>query len=246
MDIEIIISALIFGLFTSFHCAGMCGPIAVALPLSGKGIFTKIFGSILYNIGRAITYAFIGAIFGLVGQGFVLGGFQQSLSIVMGVIMIISVFFPSLFKDVIDIDKTGIKFVARLREKLALLFTKQNNRALFLIGILNGFLPCAPVYAALAGATATGSFQTGSLFMFIFGLGTLPMLLTISVLGNIISADLRRKIAKMVPVTIVIIGLLFIMRGLGLGIPFLSPPEDKLHVPEKMELMKMDHNHKKM
>jgi sulfite exporter TauE/SafE len=107
---------------------------------------------------------------------------------------------------------------------------------LFTIGLLNGFLPCGPVYAALAAAIATGGIMSGSLFMFLFGLGTLPFLLTISLIGNLISINLRKKLSKLVPITIVIIGLLFVLRGMGLGIPYISPPDTKLKVPTKQEM----------
>jgi sulfite exporter TauE/SafE len=114
---------------------------------------------------------------------------------------------------------------------------------LFLIGLLNGLLPCGPVYAAAAGALATSNLWTGALFMFAFGLGTMPMLSAISIIGNRIGIELRKKLARLVPVTIVVIGLLFILRGMSLGIPFISPPDKKLHVPEKMEMMSpMNHS----
>ncbi len=242
MFLEILYAALIFGFFTGFHCAGMCGPIAVALPLKNDSKFAKFTGAFLYNIGRAITYAIIGFLFGMLGEGLNLAGFQQWVSIVMGTLMILSVFFPALFKNRFELNKTAFSFVGNIKFKLRKLFSTPKYGTLFLIGLLNGLLPCGPVYAAVAGATATGSAAAGAAFMFLFGIGTMPMLLTISLLGNIISGKLRQKIAKLIPVTVVIIGLLFILRGAGLGIPFLSPPDKMLVVPDKMELM---HHHNK-
>ena len=77
----ILISALVLGLMGSFHCAGMCGPIAIALPLQGNTTGQKIFGGTLYNVGRTVTYGLMGAIFGLLGQGIVMIGFQQKISV---------------------------------------------------------------------------------------------------------------------------------------------------------------------
>ena len=96
---SILISALVLGFMGSFHCAGMCGPIAIALPLQGNTIAGKILGGTLYNLGRTITYGILGALFGLLGQGVAMIGFQQKVSVIMGAIMILSVLFPALFKN---------------------------------------------------------------------------------------------------------------------------------------------------
>jgi len=236
MDFGILITALTFGAITSFHCAGMCGPIAVALPLKNETIVSRFLSTILYNLGKALTYGFLGAIFGLFGQGLAIGGLQQWVSIIMGSVMVISILFPALFKNRFEVERFSFRFVGKLKVKLGSLFTKKTYTALFLIGILNGLLPCGPVYAALAGSIATGNIITGALFMFAFGIGTMPMLITISIVGNVISLNLRKRIAKLIPVTVVLIGLLFILRGMGLGIPYISPTEKKLHIPQKKEM----------
>ncbi len=237
MDLEILTSAIILGLVTGFHCIGMCGPIAIALPLKKESKFSKVSSALLYNIGRAITYATMGAFFGFFGQSFAMAGFQKWVSLVMGILMILYVIFPAIFKNRFDIDKIAFKYTGKLRFKLGKLFGKKTYSSLFLIGLLNGLLPCGPVYAALAGAIATGGTVSGSLFMFIFGLGTIPVMLSISLLGSRISLKSKKKLSKLIPLTIVFIGFLFIMRGLGLGIPMLSPPDKKLKPHDKNKIM---------
>lgn len=224
----ILISALLLGLMGSFHCAGMCGPIAIALPLHGNTIPQKIFGGALYNIGRAITYGIMGAIFGMLGQGLQLIGFQQKVSVVMGVLMIISVLFPSIFKNQYSLDKSWLKFIGRLKKSLGKLLTIRSFSSLFLIGLLNGLLPCGLVYMAIAGAIGTGEVLLGILYMILFGLGTIPMMLAISLAGNLFSSAIRNKINKLIPILVVLVGIFFILRGLSLGIPFLSPPKEKI------------------
>jgi len=241
MDFGVIGSALMLGLIGSFHCAGMCGPIALAIPLNNNSWYSKTLGSLIYNIGRAITYAIMGFVFGLLGKGLVLAGFQKWVSIIMGIIMVLSVLFPSLYKNRFDLNGKAFSFVGNLKIKLGNLLRKRSYSSLFLIGLLNGLLPCGLVYMALAGAIATSDALSGAMFMFIFGLGTLPMLFLISILGNSLSVKFRTKMTKVIPAVVFFIGVLFILRGLGLGIPFISPPEKKLHVPDKME-MKMHHN----
>jgi sulfite exporter TauE/SafE len=224
----IFISALVLGLMGSFHCAGMCGPIAIALPLHGNTIPQKIFGGALYNIGRTITYGIMGAVFGMLGQGLQLIGFQQKVSVIMGALMIISVLFPALFKNQYRMDKSWFSFVGKLKKTIAQMFSIRSFQSLFFIGMLNGLLPCGLVYMAIAGAIGTGGIAEGSLYMILFGLGTIPMLLAISLAGNVLSIAVRNKINKLIPVLVVVVGILFILRGLSLGIPYLSPPKQKI------------------
>lgn len=224
----ILITAFVLGLMGSFHCAGMCGPIAIALPLHGNTVPQKIFGGTLYNIGRTLTYGVMGAIFGMLGQGIQLIGFQQKVSVIMGALMIISVLFPKLFKNQYRMDKSWFSFVGKLKKTIAQLFSIRSFQSLFFIGMLNGLLPCGLVYMAIAGAIGTGGVVEGSLYMILFGLGTIPMLLAISLAGNILSLAVRNKINKLIPVLVVVVGILFVLRGLSLGIPYLSPPKQKI------------------
>lgn len=237
----ILISALVLGLMGSFHCAGMCGPIAIALPLHGNSIPQKILGGTLYNLGRTLTYGIMGAIFGLLGQGVQMIGFQQKVSVIMGAIMIISVLFPSLFRHQYSMDKSWFSFVGKLKKAIGKMFSVRSFSSLFFIGLLNGLLPCGLVYMAIAGAIGTGEVLLGSLYMIMFGLGTIPMLLSISIAGNILNAAVRRKINRLIPVLVVIVGIFFILRGLSLGIPYLSPPKEKIEKKFEKSLEKEQH-----
>lgn len=229
---ELYIAALSLGLIGSFHCIGMCGPIAIALPLKTNNWFSRIFGGVLYNIGRAITYGLMGAFFGLVGKGFKLGGLQQWVSIIMGIIMILSVVFPVLFKNQSKLDGFVTNMVGGLKKAFSKMFAIRTYYSLFIIGILNGFLPCGLVYMAIAGAIASGEVLNGTIYMIIFGLGTLPIMLSLSLISNIISVNFRNKIKRIIPIFIIIIGILFILRGLNLGIKYISPKLSKVNNTE--------------
>jgi len=224
----ILISALLLGLMGSFHCVGMCGPIAIALPLHGNTVPQKILGATLYNLGRTVTYGVMGTLFGLLGQGLGLLGFQQKISVIMGIVMIISVLFPALFKNQYRLDKSWFSIVGKLKKTIGDMFSIRSFSSLFFIGLLNGLLPCGLVYMAVAGAIGTGNALEGTLYMILFGLGTIPMLLAISLAGNMMSQAIRKKINKLIPVLVIVVGLLFILRGLSLGIPYLSPEKQKI------------------
>jgi sulfite exporter TauE/SafE len=219
---EFYISALILGLAGSMHCVGMCGPIALALPVSKDRWDYRVYGTLLYNIGRAITYGLLGVIFGLIGKGLSLGGLQQWASIGIGVVMILSVLFPVVFRK-INIEKATYSMVSRMKKVFGKMFSIRSFASLFTIGLLNGFLPCGLVYMALAGAIVSGDVTSGMLYMVIFGLGTIPVMLSLTLLGNVVSLRFRKKIQKIIPVFIVLIGILFILRGSNLGIKYISP-----------------------
>ncbi len=229
-----LITPLTIGLVGSFHCIGMCGPIAVALPLKSHGWGNKVAGSIIYNLGRSITYAILGLMFGLLGQGIHLAGFQQWASILLGIIMIISVLFPYFFKQKISLGSLFTGYAARLINNLRKLFSNRSSSSLFLIGLLNGLLPCGLVYVAIAGAINTNEITGGALFMGLFGLGTIPMMLAVSLTGNAVSTGLRSKMRKAVPYFIILLGILFVLRGLALGIPYVSPKAEKLSPKTEM------------
>jgi len=229
-----LITAFTIGLIGSLHCIGMCGPIAVAIPLHKQNWLIKISGGLLYNSGRIITYGILGALFGLLGRGIQLAGLQQWASIGIGIVMILSVVFPFLFKEKIQLDKIFTGYAGRLIGSFRKLFTKSSLGSLLLIGLLNGLLPCGLVYMAIAGAINTNDVMMGVAFMVMFGIGTTPALLIVSLAGNVVSIGFRNKVKKVIPVFIIILGILFILRGMNLGIPYVSPKTEKLEVKQEM------------
>lgn len=229
------ITPLTIGLIGSFHCIGMCGPIVVALPLKKHNLFSKIAGAILYNSGRVVTYSVLGILFGILGRGIRLAGFQQWTSILLGVAMIVSVLFPYFFREKITIGNLFSGFAARLINRLRKLFTDRSYTSLLMIGILNGLLPCGLVYVAIAGAISSGTVLSGALFMMMFGLGTIPLLLTATLASDAIGHRIRLKMQRVVPYFVFVLGVLFILRGLSLGIPFVSPTGEKLAPKEMIE-----------
>lgn len=211
------------GFLGSFHCVGMCGPIAIALPVFSENKFTILLSRILYNLGRVATYAMFGALFGLFGNRIAMIGFQQNLSIALGVGIILYVATPLKYKNLFANTAIYRRITAAIKSGFAKILSSKSSSSFFLIGILNGFLPCGFVYVALAGALTTDTVLSGAAFMALFGLGTLPIMLGTSMLGKYLNVNIRRKINKLIPVFAVVLAVLFIIRGLGLGIPYLSP-----------------------
>ena len=218
-----ILAAFVVGLVGSLHCIGMCGPIAIALPVPTSSNLSFLTGRILYNLGRVITYSFLGAILGLLGGRIAFTGAQQVVSIVLGVIVIVAVMLPQRYKNYFAQHPVVQNLARPLRSNISVLFKKGTFSAMFLIGILNGFLPCGLVYVALAGAIASGDAISGAAVMILFGLGTVPAMFAASVFGKFINVGIRTKIRKAVPVFAILLGVIFILRGMNLGIKFISP-----------------------
>jgi uncharacterized protein len=223
--VQLIFAAFTIGLLGSFHCVGMCGPLALSLPLNSNSFWSKFSGSLLYNAGRIVTYAAFGLVFGAIGKSVALFGYQQWLSVILGVVIIVFIILP---KKITFITKKNIvlRFFEKLRSSLGQLFFKKNYSSLFSIGLLNGLLPCGLVYMAAAGAVATGDILKSTLFMAFFGLGTLPMMWSVAFFGNYIGIGIRQKIRKAYPYMMMLMACLLILRGMGLGIPYISPKVD--------------------
>lgn len=218
-----LLSALILGLLGSFHCIGMCGPIAFVLPVDKKNTAKSIFQVSIYHFGRLITYSLIGLIFGLVGKSLYIFGIQQQLSIIIGLLMIIVVLIPYKTFNKFNFSKPLYRFISKIKSVLGKQLKKKSPDTFLTIGFLNGFLPCGLVYMAVFAAIATGSAIKGSLYMFVFGLATIPLMTTAVYFSRFLTSVMRKKIQKAIPIFVIVIGLLFILRGLGLGIPYISP-----------------------
>lgn len=231
---EIIGPAFIMGLAGSLHCIGMCGPLALSLPVSHENSLSRISGGMIYNGGRILSYSAMGLLFGSFGSLFIASKWQSSLSIVLGVIILLYLLFP---KRYLHFSNAGVlsKPFLLLRQQLGKLFHSNKFSSLLFIGILNGFLPCGLVYLALTSSVISASYLNGGLFMLFFGLGTFPMMFATVLMGNYLNQSLRQKIHKVVPALLFFMAVLLILRGMNLGIPFISPELGAGHQHEPID-----------
>jgi len=211
----------------------MCGPIAMMLPVDRSNPAKKVFQIILYHLGRLTAYGMLGLFFGILGKGLFLAGFQQKLSIFVGIMMIIFVIVPEKKLAQYNFSKPIYKLISKVKSHLGAQFKRKSPDALFTIGLLNGFLPCGLVYAALFGAIAMQSELLGVAYMVLYGIGTIPMMSAVVLLSNFITVPVRNRIQKLIPIVVILIGSLFIVRGMGLDIPYISPNTTSLVVQAK-------------
>lgn len=213
--------AFFMGLFGSIHCAVMCGPLLLAIQGSQELTWKIALNKLFYQVGRILTYGIFGIVLGLVGKIASIQGWQMGLSLFTGIILLI-IGLVQLFK----IKNEGfIKLQMRFVQPIAKIMGRWLYRpgGSFFAGVLNGILPCGMLYMAAAAAMNTSSNLTSFYFMIMFGLGTLPLLLVFSFLGNFIRTYFKMNFSKWLPFLYILMGIWFLLRGANLDIPYLSP-----------------------
>jgi sulfite exporter TauE/SafE len=214
----------LMGLLGSVHCIGMCGPLVLALPMAQKTNLEKWGVLFLYHFGKISSYSMLGVLFGLFGSQLPLFGVQENISIFIGILMLIYVGYVFVLKPKQKLGFLQFNLLySSITKQLGMLFKLNNKLAFYLIGFLNGLLPCGMVYLALTSALATQNVFYGGWLMAFFGLGTVPALMMVALGGQYFGIKFRQQLQSLLPVFIFSMGVLLILRGLNLGIPYLSP-----------------------
>lgn len=221
------LAGFVVGLAGSMHCAGMCGPLVAALPSPEHRTASFFIGRLLYNAGRIATYSVLGAIVGLGGSVLSMAVHGQTVSLISGILMIILAMAQLLLHWSVPVPDVVHRLLQPLRARLAGMMRQHGLAAMTGIGMLNGLLPCGMVTAALVGAAGMGSMLYAAGFMTAFGLGTLPIMLALAIGLPFVAGTWRARLGTAAPVMALLMGILIMVRGMGLGIPLLSPPTPK-------------------
>lgn len=216
-----ILLGLGMGFMGSMHCIGMCGPLVMSLHANGGKSKPNIPYQLAYHIGKILSYVLIGIVFGALGQTFNLFLSQQKLSIAVGLSFILFFILGKLKR--FNLSSSISSKILPLTRFFSQLVEEKSMLKLFLTGIGNGFLPCGFVYAAAAASIATGQVTDSILFMIGFGLGTIPALTSVIYFFRYLPAKIKTLFQSIYTYLILIIGILLILRGLNLGIPYISP-----------------------
>ncbi|MGM9605497.1 MAG: sulfite exporter TauE/SafE family protein [Faecousia sp.] len=219
----------VIGLATSVHCIAMCGGINLsqALPQdseTGGSTGAALLPSFLYNLGRVISYTAIGFVLGAVG--FLIGGGQVGLStLLQGVLKLIA----GTFMVIMGINMLGLfpwlrRFMPRMPRFLTQkLGTKRAKAAGPLtVGLLNGLMPCGPLQSMQIVAMASGSPFTGALSMFLFSLGTVPLMLGLGSLVSVLGKQFTKTVNYVGAILVAVLGLAMLSQGASLS-GFLLP-----------------------
>ncbi len=210
----------VVGLLTSVHCIAMCGGINLSQCIAHQTgetqtLKTKLRPSLLYNLGRVISYTIIGGIVGALGAGISFSGTAKGIvAVVAGVFMIL-----------MGLNLTGLfpwmrKLIPHMPKALARK-ARAKKRGAFVVGLLNGLMPCGPLQAMQLYALGTGSFFAGALSMLLFSLGTVPLMFGFGALSSLLSSKFTQRLMKVSAVLVIALGV--VMAGRGLTQSGLSP-----------------------
>lgn len=207
----------IIGLFTSLHCVSMCGGINLSQCLnsdvtSNKGKLSTTKPAFLYNLGRVISYTIFGGIVGGIGSVISFTGWMQGLiQLIAGIFMII------MGLNMLNIFPWLRKLNPKMPKFFAKKFKSKNNNSPFFVGLLNGLMPCGPLQAMQIYALSTGSVTKGAISMFLFSLGTVPLMFGIGVLSSYMSKKFSNKVMKFGAILFVVLGFVMFNNGLALS-----------------------------
>ena len=216
-----ILTAFLLGLLGSTHCVGMCGPLALALPsFSLQDQLQMFLSSLIYNLGRVFSYAFLGLLFGLIGSSLAINGFQQVIATILAILLLALALFSINFEERVLRFKIFNQFYQVIQNQIRQQFRKSGLGPYFLIGFFNGFLPCGMVYVAIAGSVVVGNVLEGILFMIFFGLGTLPLMLLVAFSRKLIPRNIKRALRRFSPVVMIGFAIMILLRVIMIELPF--------------------------
>lgn len=209
----------VLGILTSIHCVGMCGGIMFSQSIKKEydGKLSSIKPALLYNLGRVLSYTILGGIVGALGSVF-------TISITLKAALQL---FAAIFMIIMGFNMSGFKLFRKINLKLpwSKCSIKKRPKTPFLVGILNGLMPCGPLQTMQLYALGTGSVSKGALSMFLFALGTLPLMFTFGALSGLLSKNSTKTILKFSGILVVILGITMGTRGLalvGLNLPSIN------------------------
>jgi sulfite exporter TauE/SafE/plastocyanin domain-containing protein/copper chaperone CopZ len=207
----------VVGVITSIHCVGMCGGIMLSQSIGKESMnkFEAIKPALLYTAGRVVAYTVLGGVIGAIGSVFALSlTAKAGLQLLAGVFMIMMGF-----------NMAGFKAFRKFQIKMPNVACKAMStpRAPFFVGLLNGLMPCGPLQTMQIFALGTGSAAAGALSMFMFSIGTVPLMLTFGALSGLLTKGYTKKILRFSGVLIIMLGLIMSNRGLALAGMNISP-----------------------
>lgn len=215
----------VVGLLTSLHCVAMCGGINASQCVSSggtAGVTSKFKPSFFYNLGRVISYTIIGGIIGAIGSVIQFSGPARGLiAILSGVFMVL-----------VGFSMTGLfPWMNKITPRLPRIFREKTRAAgrskgPFIVGLLNGLMPCGPLQAMQIYALGTGSALNGALSMFFFSLGTVPLMFGLGAVLTMLGSRFSKKMIKVSAVLVAVLGVIMLGRGLvlsGISLPSILP-----------------------
>ena len=217
-------AGFVYGILGIMHCIGMCGPLILTIPFQSlESKSQKTWAYLLYGGGKTLAYMILGLLFGIIGSKAKQLNMQSYVSIIAGVLLLLTAIIPLVSQKANFTPKFMSKFNTWINGQIAKQFRSKKLQSFGVIGFLNGFLPCGFIYAAIFIAVTLGSVAQSISFMLFFGIATMLSLTVFSLVFQLLPIGTRNTLRKLFPYLIILTAVLLILRGLQLGIPVLSP-----------------------
>lgn len=212
-------TALIMGLAGSLHCVGMCGPLALSIPMQQNGGSSGWKTALLYNAGRITMYALLGAVIGALGRVVWLAGLQAYLGLTLGIVLLLLAFGSFQIEYKMNNWSLSRKWYGWVTAQLGRLLRRPGLQTYLMVGALNGLLPCGLVYLAVAGAVTAPSWWQSIAYMAFFGLGTLPLMAATLLGGQFITSKWRSRLRRVTPLALLLMAGLLLYRSIFFALP---------------------------
>lgn len=207
----------IVGLLTSLHCVGMCGGINLSQSIREEArgtssTITRLLPGLLYNGGRVISYTVIGGLVGALGSLVSFTGTARGW-----LVLAVGAFMVLMGLNMLGVFPGLRKITPRLPSGLRLRITGTGRaRGPFVVGLLNGFMPCGPLQSIQLYALGTGSFLAGAFSMLMFSLGTVPLMFGLGALGSLLTKRFTRRMVQASAMIVMLLGVAMVGRGMNL------------------------------
>ena len=204
------LTALLMGLAGGLHCAGMCGPLALAVTARKPLLQTKL----VYTLGRVFTYGILGALAGFAGSFIPIATYQNWVAFALGGTLLLTGFGVISGIKIPVVTAWIIRFSAWLKHAFGSVMQKKGNQAVFLLGMLNGLLPCGLTYLAMSYCLTLNHFTEGFIFMIFFGVGTIPLMTGLLWITGIAMNRLKLSYRRVNTLVLIVLGCLIIGRAM--------------------------------
>lgn len=221
------ITALILGFTGSFHCIGMCSPLALAVT-SMKG--HVLLNRFLYNAGRILVYGFFGAAISTAGTLLPISGFQNLLSVVLGVILLVIGITGISGVSIPFLTDFLQRFSSFLKLRFSMLLKRKSYTTTFILGSLNGILPCGLTFIALSYCLTLDGPLDGFAFMLLFGAGTLPVMFGLTAVISLIVTKFHLNMRRVTTAVLILSGCLLIARVFVMSVSHAHSVEEGIDI----------------
>lgn len=215
-------AAFILGMLGSVHCAGMCGPLSLLIPAGSVTADRRIAGLLLYNLARILVYTLLGFVTGWAGYLVSLSGAGAWLMLLAALLLLLSGVFSLFSRNLLDRIPVPDRWMQHLRHFFRPFFRQKNYWAYIGMGTFNALIPCGLLYTALLAAVAEAHPLQSAGFMLMFGLGTVPAMMSAQYLLQFIRQEWRTCLRRALPLASIVLALFMIYRS-GFVQTFFAP-----------------------